>query len=235
MRFKARYTAYRGIRFVFHGRLSESYTNYLWLPLLSIFTAGLIIPYYMFRQKRYFMENMAFGTTRNTFTADAGRFYTVYLQAFAIGVVAYGVGMAGIIPALLSGALNENAAFSSGALVSIVLGYAVILVLGAVLQQFIYARITNYSFQTSRLGELRFHSTLNVGALVRIRLSNALAIIFSLGLAIPWAMVRHAAYVLNNITVRTQGELDSFTADVLQDEDALGDVAADALDFEVGL
>lgn len=44
LRFRARISAYRGLRFDFTGKLGEATVIYLLLPILVLFTLGLILP-----------------------------------------------------------------------------------------------------------------------------------------------------------------------------------------------
>ena len=60
LRFNAYNTTYRNIRFRFLGSLKESYKTYLLIPMLIPLTLGLIVPYWMFRRKKYFFKNFCF-------------------------------------------------------------------------------------------------------------------------------------------------------------------------------
>jgi len=72
--------------------------------------------------------------------------------------------------------------------------------------------------------------------LMWIRLSNVLAIVFSLGLLVPWAAMRRARYLVENIEVTVEGDiLDRIQGRFAEAESALGDSAMDAFDFEIGL
>ncbi|HAO19998.1 MAG TPA: DUF898 domain-containing protein, partial [Desulfobacteraceae bacterium] len=82
------------------------------------------------------------------------------------------------------------------------------------------ARISNYCWEESTLGTIRFQSTLNPWQLIRIRVMNILGILVSCGLLIPWAKIRKTRYILDNLTIITQGGLDNFTAEVGAEEDA---------------
>ena len=57
----------------------------------------------------------------------------------------------------------------------------------------------------------------------------------SLGLLVPWAMVRLARYRAGHFTVLVQGELDHFVAEREREEGAAGAELVDALDLDVDL
>ena len=232
LRFKARYSSYRGVRFVFHGGLAESYVCFLLLPLLSAVTLGLAFPYTAYRQKRYFFGHMAFGLTRNSFDALWQRFFSAYLKAFLI-VLGPVVLVAILAAAMFTQAIGGNTGAAALTIIAFYLGYFLLLASSNVAQTYAFVQLTNYSWEHSKLGQVRFQSTLAFWPMVGIRLSNLALIAFTGGLAIPWAMVRNARYVLENLAVVTKGDLSEFSAATKQDEDALGEVAADVFDFEV--
>ncbi len=78
LRFFARNSVYRNIRFHFRGTIRESYKTYLLYPLLIPFTLGLIVPYWAFQRKKYFFGNLAFGTTNNLFHGRAPILQNLY-------------------------------------------------------------------------------------------------------------------------------------------------------------
>ena len=63
----------------------------------------------------------------------------------------------------------------------------------------------------------------------------AIAIMFSLGLLIPWASVRMARYRLANLRLYVAGELDHFVASEQEQVSAVGEASLDFFDFDVGL
>lgn len=232
LRFYAHNSAFRNVRFRFSGTLGESYRIFLFLGLLIPLTLGLIFPYWSFRQKKYFFDNFAFGTSRNSFNGTPGTFYNVYLMAslILIGILA---GAALVLYLVFQNFLSS----ASGAYIYFIpiFTYIILLIASVLIQQYIYARVNNYCWQESALGTIRFQSTLNPWQLMRIRVMNILGILVSCGLLIPWAKIRKSRYILDNLTIITQGGLDDFTAGAGDDESAVGEAATDFFDFEIGL
>ncbi len=236
LRFFARNSTYRNIRFRFLGTLGSSFRFYLFYPLLIPFTFGLIIPDWAFQKKKYFFDNMAYGASRNSFHGRSGPFYKVYVLAvlaligfFVLG----GIAVAVVAPPMVETLGKE--AVQSSVIVFIIVAYLVSLIVMTFFQQYIYTWETNYSWGQSRLDTVRFQSTLKATKLIWIRITNILAIIFSLGLLAPWARVRRTRYVLDNLTVITARNLDEFTSAIEPDVGAYGDAATDLFDFEIGL
>ena len=247
LRFYAHNSAYRNIRFRFHGGLKESYLVYLLIPLTIPFTLGLIFPYWSYRRKAYFYNNVALGSTATTFVGRVAPFYRIYgvataaviLLAVGGGALLSNIGGAALGPLLK--VLNENANGSSGfnatwmLIIGAVAFYLTVLLIMSLIKQYLFVRMTNYCWHHARLGKVLFQSTIRVRTLVWIRVTNILAIIFSLGLMVPWAKIRRTRYILDNLSLLAYCSLDEFTAATAVDESALGEAATDFFDFEIGL
>lgn len=62
-----------------------------------------------------------------------------------------------------------------------------------------------------------------------------MAIIFSLGLLIPWARVRRARYLVGSLTLFSDRSLESFAAAEQSAESAIGEAATGFFDIDIGL
>ena len=90
-------------------------------------------------------------------------------------------------------------------------------------------------FDSSSLAENGFASTLSPLALAGIYLTNALAIVLTLGLARPWAAVRLARYRAANLTLYASGDLDAFVAGEKDRVGAAGEEIGEVMDVDIGL
>lgn len=242
LRFNARNSSFRNIRFHFLGTLKEGYITYILYPILIPFTLGAIIPYWEFRRKKYFFNNFAFGNTGAGFNGRPGPFYMAYLMVFLVFT-----GLAIFTTLLIAGgsalfflkymALSAQPQIPKKFFIFLFLAvYPLLLVVFFSVQQYLYGKFMNYCWSETKMGQLRFSCTLNVWRLIWIRISNLFAIIFSIGLLMPWAKIRRTRYTLENITVITEGSLDTFTASIGPDEQsAIGDSATDFFDIDIGL
>jgi uncharacterized membrane protein YjgN (DUF898 family) len=237
LRFHAYNSAYRNIRFRFLGSLRESYNTYLLVPILVPLTLGLIIPYWKYRRKKYFFENFSFGATTNTFQGVAGPFYRAYVLAgllFGAGAIVAAIGVT-VFTSAASGVSIEFGDFNRVfQLVPIIISLSM-LVLFTFIQQYIFVRLTNYCWDQTSVGSLKFQSRLKAGQLLWIRLTNTLGILLSVGLLIPWAKIRRTRYILDQLTIITDRSLDSYTAAAEDDESAIGEVATDFFGIAIGL
>lgn len=228
MRFNAHNTRHRNIRFHFRGSMDESYTINLGLAILIPFTLGLIWPYIQFRKKRYQLGNLMYGTARFRFLAESGPFYGYFFKALGMILVIL-LAVALIAPFFAWDSLNPEA----GELVSVFIGYAAVVL---IMPGYYFTKITNYSLgRTAVEGIATLRSSMRVRDVVAIEVTSILAIICSLGLAIPWAAIRRARYRFSHLHVAIQGDLESVAAAMAAHESAVGDAAADMLDLDVSL
>lgn len=240
LRFNTRNTAFRNIRFHFNGTMKESYKTYFLYAALIPFTLGIIVPYFEYRRKRLFYHYFAYGTTGAQFTGEPAYFYKIYGIVWII-LVGFGItfmGFLGVFVTTLTTifrSASPESKFMIWPILIMVLMYLCFFVAMSVIQQFIYARIMNHCWESTRIGAIRFKCALSAWRLIVIRITNILAIIVTAGLLAPWAKVRRIRYILDSITVIAVGGLERFTAVVEPDVSALGDSATDFFDIDIGL
>ena len=96
-------------------------------------------------------------------------------------------------------------------------------------------RYANLLWNNTRLGPHRFESSLRVRDMLWLYASNLVAIVCTLGLAVPWAMIRLARYRAAHFAVLAQGPIDDFVRDLEREHAAAGAEMIDALDVGVDL
>lgn len=219
LRFNARNSAYRNLSFDFQGGSGEAFLCFLLLPLLAALTLGLAYPAVVARQRRFFVNNSRYGQSQFQLDARLRDYYSIYLGALLV-VLAAAIWIALLIQV-----------FAIPPLVAALLSYP------AYLFAYIHikARVTNLVINHSRLQQLRFVSTLQTGTLLWLYLSNSVAILLSLGLLIPWAMIRTARYRLDCTRLSTPQSLDHFVSAQHQQVGAAGAELGDLLGVEFGL
>jgi uncharacterized membrane protein YjgN (DUF898 family) len=102
---------------------------------------------------------------------------------------------------------------------------------------FIYynTRITNYSLNVTQWGVLgRLESKVRVRDMLWLYFGNGLAVLFSLGLLIPWVKVRMARYRASKTAFIAAGSLDTVAQSIGTGDSAIGDAGADIFDFDIG-
>jgi uncharacterized membrane protein YjgN (DUF898 family) len=203
--------------------------------LLTVITLGLGYPYLKAQLVRFAAGNHHYGATQFEIRNLTRPFYRVYLKAIGVMILSFVVlGIAVAVFSLGAGmaGMGSRGAFSSGAGISFIVA-----VYGGYLLLFAYlrARIANLTFNAITIGPVQFESTLRARDLAGLYLVNIIAIIVTLGLATPWAVVRTLRYRAGKTTVLVAGGLDSFVASETRQVAATGEAVGEMFDFDVGL
>jgi len=204
------------------------------MVLVSAMIPGLALlamyPLIVARVNRLRINHGRYGAAAFENTAATGRFYVIYVigGALALGAIFVIAFLFGIGVAFARGGGWENAALAAIPVVY-VLAFAFIFA-------FTRSRVSNLVFNTTRLdGQVSFKSALRARALARIYIVNALAIVLTLGLAIPWAAIRTARYRAECLALECEGGLESFVAAVAHDVSATGEEMGDMFDVDLSL
>ncbi len=262
LRFRARYSSYRGIHFQFVGALAEIYliaapliifiVPFVLLGLyaeiddteppawlvaflgLAMVIYLVVVPYLHYRFKRYQHNNALLGSAEARFTATAGHFYAVYGILFGILLL---IVLAFVALGFLAGAglfTSEQGAGVAGigVLLLIIGSYVTYLLLFAAFVVLIQNRIWNHT----TVGEVSFRSNARVLPMARIYLVNVILLVLTLGLFTPFAVIRSLKYRLESVTAVTVSGMDQFLSGAaVGDVAATGEGAADLFDFDIGL
>jgi uncharacterized membrane protein YjgN (DUF898 family) len=232
--FRARYSAWRGINFRFVPDYGEAYIRYLLIYLFLPLTLGLVYPFIKAKQKIFLVEHHRYGGAAFRFHATPGQFYPPYLGAF-LAMIAWAFAVTTIGGALLSSTIDGSSAAPHALPTAFMLlplmmyaGYfAIFAFLSAVLANLVYNNI--------EIAGNRLHSTLEGPRLTWIYFSNTLAILASVGMLIPWAMIRLAHYRAERLSLLAAGDLDGFIGSAQQNIDATAVEMDGLFDIDIGL
>ena len=112
--------------------------------------------------------------------------------------------------------------------------YILFLILLFGVQQFIMVKTTNYTLGHTSIGSCRLYSDMRFRDVLWILVSNIGLIVVTLGIYIPWAVVRFRKYRIEHMAVYAYGDLQEFVAAEEAEQSAIGDAAGDYFDFEIG-
>ena len=238
-RFRLYNTSWRGTRFHFRGSVCRAYRVFLLNGFLTLITLYVMAPFAHQRLKAYQHDNTWFGRTQCSFHARVGQFYKIYLLLLA-GMVAFGVvlGLSGIGSTFAAvseaqrhgGHVDPHAVFRAMAIL-----YGALILVGISIGPVFHALIMNLIWNNTRVGDHRIECNMPPLALVWITASNFVMVALTLGLFIPWAMVRLAKFQLESVRVLPAGDLQEFVAAEPETIGAVGEEAATAFDFDISL
>ena len=246
LRFRLYNSSYRGLRFEFLGSTKSAYWVFLALPVLSVFTLLMLVPFVQHRIKRYTYGQAAYGQTRFTFNSSVAEFFLTYVLA---GLLLTGVifaafwlfffltlavsAMTGVRPLPQS---PDNPEVTASAVVAVAVFIAAYGLGLLSVRAFVTARIQNLVWNSTRLGRHGFSCRIRAPRLFLILATNVAATILTLGLFTPFAHVRLARYMADVFTLVPRASLDDIVASERQQSvSAFGEEAAELFDLDVAL
>lgn len=237
--FNCRNSSYRNLRFGFKDDYQEAYVVYAGLAFLLPFTLGLIFPYLIYRQKKFLVERSSYGRTPFAFTATGKDYYILFLKAagwlllllvVAMPAAFYVVSTLAEGGALLAGGDLRRTQMMVGALMALALPFLYFFIV-----VYVQTALANLTWNSTRIAGSRFESRLRVRDMAWLYLSNAVAIVLSLGLMIPWASVRLARYRFETLSVEGVADMEAFRAGFQGDVGAAGEEIGDIFGIDVAL
>lgn len=245
--FNARYSAYRNLCFSFSGDYRGAIAAIYWLgliPAIAIGSAfewwgqvaygaipivifGIVFPWWLARFRTYQFNNSGYGGIDAAIEIRGGQYWGIYFRGGLIMML--GAALAAGMAFALAVPLKRYPMIVApiGAL-GVYLGYAA----G---YAYIQAASGNLVWNNTRLGPLRFVSTLHGGDLAWLYLSNALAIIASCALLTPWAVIRTLKYRAAHLRVLRDGELTAFAGGEVTAVRAAGSEVSEFFDLDLSL
>jgi uncharacterized membrane protein YjgN (DUF898 family) len=238
-RFRLYNSSWRGIRFHFRGAVGSAYQVFLLNGFLTLITLYLLAPFMHQRVKAYQHNNSWLGQTQCSFHARVGEFYKVYLLLFA-GLLLFGTlaGLSGIGSTFvaISQAKTRGAPPNPYAVLKLLgILYGALIVAAVSIGPIFHALITNLIWRNTRIGKHRIECNISPLGLVWIGISNLFLTVITLGLYMPWAMVRLTKFQLDAVTLVPASDLQEFVAADPDKISAVGEETATAFDFDISL
>jgi len=229
LRFSARNTSYRNLRFDFHGTYWEAVKAFVLWQAFAMVTLFIALPFAHRARDYYTINNHSYGPTRFRAKIPVGDLYTIYF--LALGII---LGL--VIVAMVISTAMEIITRATGAVPAITATLIAVYALGILIIPTAVAALTfNLALNNTILDDIRFESRLSAIQMVWIAVSNLLLTLVSLGLLYPWARVRMARYRASCITVISSTDIGEFAAPLIKSGGAVGEEIASFLDIDFGL
>lgn len=250
LRFNARMSSYRNVRFGFEGSYGKAFLTFVVLPAAGLLSLGLLAPVAHRALSHYLAQNYRFGGKKFHAQLPLGRFYVLYLNGIGLFILASAIlGVASItllgftefLQGATKGQIPDIAQEGETAPLTIfvVIGYiitAVTYIVFLMIAPYIRAGVRNLVFGGLQLeGGHRFKSSLSPWRFAWISVSNLVAIVATLGLMLPWARIRMARYLAGHTAMNPAGDLSGFVSALETDQQAFGSEMADLAGIDIGL
>ena len=235
LRFNARNSSYRNIRFDFTGTYADAFGVYFLWPLLVGFTLGTTIPLARRARVQYNINNHTFGGRYFDVRIPGRNMYRIYLKALLIflGFVAIGSILYFSASSLFT-AMNWAKPSEKNPLVTLA-GVGLYLGIFLFMTTYVGTEILNQALNRTTLStRYSFEATISTFRMIGLVFGNLLLMLVTLGLYYPWAHVRTVRYLTSNIAVTGGSDIEGFTSDLVLGQGAIGEEVASFFDVDVG-
>ena len=230
LEFNARNSGWRGLRFDFVAGTAKAARTYAAMVGLLVVTLGLAMPWFMARMKSFIVANHAFGRTPFACKLRGGQFFKIYFLAGLIvtAIALPGAIGAGMLLALLKLPEEFGAALFLLPVVPVYAGYVVA-------YAYAEARTANLVWNNTSVPGVRFQSTLSAIKLTKLYIGNVFAVMLSVGLLIPWAVIRTRRYRLGCLAIIVEEETVHQASGRLPRVGATGQEMGDLFNVDLGI
>ncbi len=239
LRFNARVTSYRNVRFEFTGSLGGAFLAVFAGGLITVLSLGILAPLASRWLYRYVFDNLRYGDRPFRTTLTLGSLYRVWFVPFflvifgTIGVIIVLTILGVLFGGLLLPSADQLAEGNFSQATMIVITYAAALPFLAVYfaaTTFYRIGVRNVVMNAAVLDEKHaLFSYLSRSNYFWIVFSNIIVTVFSLGLMRPWAAVREARYLAEYSGIYIDGDLDGIVSSIQTTSAA---VTAEYMDLE---
>ena len=194
------------------------------LVLQWVILSWLIVQSMRYNASRTLFRNLHFGfgskQEQRSLWRELMRLLALAAPAPAIGLLA---------------AYGESERWFAPLALLLLLGIGMAGLLATVWSCWLEAAAARLTWRSIRLGPLHFHCTWAAMELLKLRLTNSLALLFSLGLAWPWVRIRTSRYRLEGILISPAGALEGFLGGEVEQVSALAEGAFSMEDSLAGV
>jgi uncharacterized membrane protein YjgN (DUF898 family) len=236
LRFNARMTSFRNVRFDFQGTYWKSLLVFVLLPFFGFLSLGFLQPFSTRYTGRYLAANYAYGEADLETSPQLKRLYKGLLGAFSIILLPV-LFLLGILAQY--GWNLELMVLEPDYVVPIwLLEFTPFALIIAFYLAFFHYRAVARNLILGSLSLSKIHnfkSQISGSRLAWIVFSNTLLTLISFGLLQPWGAVRRWRYETQSLKLNPGGSLDEFVGQIQPAEGVIGSEYTDLQDIDVGI
>lgn len=234
LRFNARHTSYRNISFRFQGSVLGAFVNFLLLPLVGILTLFLLMPVVWKKQVQYITNNHSYGTAPFRFDVPVSAYYKILGIMLGASIVFFAA-LAMFAGPTIKEMIMSGQGFDPTLLLKLVPMIALYFFFSFVLGAYLVTAMANLHFNNTQLQDHNFAGDWTAPSYLALMVTNTIGIVLTLGLFIPFAKVRAAAYKAEHTSLMVVGDLDNFVARELEQSNSLGEGVHDIFDIDISI
>ena len=238
LRYRLTRTRWRGIR----GNLSGSATAFAAWGMLYIFailfSLGLATPWANSRLIHRQLNNVWFGNRQLSFHGSSKELYKAFLLMM-LGIVVISAVLGGIVYAIAYPLLTDSYAANmdyedlyAKTLLVFTIFYFVLIIAILLVSAYYHAHFVRWLYRHMAYGKVRSRSRMTGGQVLKLRLTNLLIFIFTLGIGYAWTHIRTLRLYLHTVDYTGDPEFTSLLQDT-QAAPGRGEGLLDALDVDI--
>jgi uncharacterized membrane protein YjgN (DUF898 family) len=234
LRFNARNTSYRNIRFDFVGTYFEAMAAFTLWWMLAAITLFTTLPLAHRARDYYIINNRRFGGKAFEAEIPGRKIYGIYGMALlfilsGMILVAICIGLP-LVPSGLKTGNRAQLAVAAG------VGAVAYVAMFLFVSIYVSTRTLNLALNSTKLNEtLRFEANLSPWAMIWIGVSNLVLVLVSLGLLYPWSRIRSTRYMTQHIAMLGTPDMNDFVGSRTDSQGVIGEEVANFFDIDIGL
>jgi uncharacterized membrane protein YjgN (DUF898 family) len=230
LRFNARNTSYRNLRFDFVGRYIGALVAYVIWPIVGWTTFGIMLPFARKARDYFYVNHHRYGGRAFETSFSTLSIYLVYLGGIGIFIGLMAAAGAAIIYLLERFKNFEHAPWLP------LMAVAVYLPALTIASTFIRTLSFNLSINGTVFdGKHRLASRVSPWIMSWIVITNLILTLATLGLFYPFGRVRLTRYQATRLALIAVSDLDEYTSELGRARSAVGEEIASFFDFGFGL
>ena len=237
LRFNARNTSYRNVRFNFVGKYFEALIAYVIWPLAGFSTLFLLTPAARRARDFYYINHHTFGGRRFHTDFTPWNIYSIYLFGFFLLVTLAALVAAGFWANVYVLAKGHSLLSSTTGRVAV--SFAIVLIAYfafLMLAPAINTMVINLSLNNAWLdGRHKVQSRISPLIVAWITVTNGFLVLITLGLFYPWARVRLRRYETAKLALLMDGDINEYASETFATQSAVGEEIGSFFAFDFGL
>lgn len=243
LKFNARVTSYRNIRFEFTGTTWGAFKSIILGGLVAVFTLGILAPLASRWSSRYIFNNLQYGDRKFSTDPKVGELYKALIPPAVIFII--GAAIMTAVAFMIALPMFEDYTHRTHdstesqiiiAFVALIYGIGIPLLIFYFVAAIVYRVAVRNVVLNAMLFDNRhpLHSDLSRLRYFWIVISNTVVTLLTLGLMRPWAAVRESRYMVTHTGIVPHGEIGEVMASIQASGSAFSSEYMDLEGFDFG-